>query len=610
MDTLSLVLPSPPPSNGGGASASISDSDARGDLAAPKSQRLRSHRRSSRDGNATAPPVVTRRHRYQARRYQPHARPVAFLTLLVLMFWGWPVLTEFSSLRLANGGDSVSFEFYLGWNVHAVLNGENPFFTPHMYAPAGLDLGNAISVPAVSLLLAPVTLLVGATAAYNVGVLLAVLLAAVATYLLAHELTDRRAGSVAAGALMAVNPYFTGHALSHFNLLWIFGLPMISYLFVRHLRRRLRARWFVIGTAVIVAFTFGASTELVVTQVIFGGVALVVALVVARAHRRPLLRSVTWLTAGGILGAVAAIPVIAASLSAGIPSSPANPPALYSTDLFNVVAPTRLFLLGGQQAAPWTADWLGNDAENTAYIPVVLILLAAVVILRRRTRLVWALALLAVTALVFSFGPSLVVDGTPVAWMPWRLTGGIPGLDHALPGRFSTYTFLALLLLIAAGWPRNSRAAGMTVGAVAVSVLLLIPDFRVASIPVPVADQTFVDSGAYRDVMDRDEVVLVMPGGQAGPGLSWMVESNFYFRVPTGNGGGATAPADLSTPIGLALYQQDTTFDYDRLKRWARERDVSVVLVPEQERFYTQIATRSFGPSDRTIAGVRVWALS
>lgn len=590
---------------------SVTDPDAPGDKTASEAHRVPSHRRTTRDDDApVAPAAVTRRHRRQAGAHWAHARPVAFLALFVLGFWGWPVVTGFDSLRLANGGDSVSFEFYLGWNVHAVLNGENPFFTPNMYAPGGLDLGNAISVPAVSLVLAPVTLLVGATAAYNVGVLLAVLLAAVSTYLLSRELTDHTTGSVAAGVLMAVNPYFTGHALSHFNLLWIFGLPAISYLFVRHLRGRLRAGWFVVWTAVIVSFTFGASTELVVTQVVFGAVAMVVALVVARDHRRPLLVSATWLTAGGTLGAISAIPVIAASLGAGVPSSPANPPALYSTDLLNVVTPTRLFLLGGQQTASWTDDWLGNDAENTAYIPFVLILLAAAMLLRRRTRLVWGLAVFAVIALVFSFGPSLVVDGTPVAWMPWRLTGSVPGLDHALPARFSTFAFLALVVLIAAGWPRGARAAGIAVGAVAVSAVLLIPDFQVASIPVPGADQTFIESGAYREVVGRDEVALVMPGGQAGPGLSWMVESDFYFRVPTGNGGGATAPADLSTPIGLALYQQDTTSDYDGLRSWARERDVSVVLVPEQNRFYTGVATRSFGPSDRTVAGVQVWALS
>lgn len=534
--------------------------------------------------------------------------PLLLIAAAVVVVWARPVLLDFNSARLSNAGDSVSFEFYLNWNVHAVLNGQNPFFTPNMYAPRGLDLGNAISVPTVSLLVAPVTLLVGTTAAYNTAFLLAIFLAAGATYLLARELGAPRAGAVVAGLLMVLNPYFVGHSLSHFNLMWIFGLPLVAYLFLRHLHGRLSPLWFVLGTSVVVAFTFGASTELAVTQVFFGGVALLAALLVG--PRRPLLRATGWLAAGGALGGVFSLPVIWAAFSSGIPAQPFNPPWLYSTDLLNVFAPTRMFLLTSDAIDAWSLDWLGNDAENTAYLPLTLIGLTIVLVALTRRRLTVVLACLALLALIMSFGPALVVDGTPHGWMPWALTGHVPGLDHALPSRFSTFAFLAIVLIVAVAWPRSFRGQGIVGVVVLATMALLLPNFSALTIPTAIVDRDFVRSGALREVVRPNEIALVLPGGQEGSGLSWVTESDFYFRVPTGNGGGASVPPSLKTPVGLALFQQDEAFPYDgRLAPWAKKRQVSVVLVPETEEFYSEVATREFGEPDRTLDGVHVWRL-
>lgn len=538
--------------------------------------------------------------------------PAFGLALIVMGVWGRLVLTRYTSARLSNPGDSVSFEYYLGWNVHALLHAENPFFTPNMYAPTGLDLGNAISVPAVSVLLAPVTLLAGTTAAYNTGVLLAIFLASLSTYLLARELSGSTAGAFVGGALMVVNPYFTGHALSHFNLLWIFGFPLVAYLVVLHTRRRLGSALFVVLVGLTVAFTFGASTELAVTEVVFGAIAAVVVGIFAQGsvQRRALVRSAAWTVGGGVLGVVLASPVIIASLHSGVPTVPANPPALYSSDLLNMVAPTRMFLFGGSTTGPWTNDWLGNDAENTAYLPITLTVIVCVLMAARRTRLTLGLALFAMLSLLCSLGPALVVDGTPHGELPWAITAKFPGLDHALPGRFSTYAFLALCLVTAAAWPKiRARAVALTV-ALGLSFSLLLPDFGFANMPVHTVDRTFITSGDYRQVIRPDQVVLVLPGGQGGPGLQWVTDSDFYFRVPTGNGGGATAPPDLGTPVGRALFAQDTSFDYGhRLTRWAQSHGVRVVLVETTETYWTSVAETAFGPADTVVDNVQVWQL-
>ncbi len=110
-----------------------------------------------------------------------HLLSMLWLAVFTVGVWARPVLGGFGHLRLSNPGDSNAFEFYLAWNVHALVNGQDPFYTHVMYAPEGLDLGNAISIPGPSLLVAPVTLLFGGTAGYNVAFLLPIVLAAVAT---------------------------------------------------------------------------------------------------------------------------------------------------------------------------------------------------------------------------------------------------------------------------------------------------------------------------------------------------------------------------------------------------------------------------------------------
>jgi hypothetical protein len=239
-------------------------------------------------------------------------------------------------------------------------------------------------------------------------------------YLLAKELFSSVGGATLAGALTAVSPYLAGHALGHLNLMWVFGLPFLAYLVTRSVRGRLRTRWLVALVALTVAFTIGASTELFVTQAVFGCVGLAVAVVTATAElRRRLIHTVPWLALGGVVGLLLASPVILAALRTGLPDTVANPAWAYPTDLTNLVAPTPVTLLGDGFFAGLRSTWLANDAENTGYLPITLLLLAGATVVLCRWRLSAGLALFAGIALLFSFGPVLTVAGWQSVPLPW-----------------------------------------------------------------------------------------------------------------------------------------------------------------------------------------------
>ena len=559
------------------------------------------------DVRAPAPPVASpqqtprshRRVRWTAvgRRLgsrDGHLWPLLLLAGWTTGVWGWPALRDFADLRLSNSGDSESFAFYLSWNVHALTHGENPFFTPNLYAPGGLDLGNAISVPSVSLLVAPVTAAFGGTAGYNAAFLLAIFFSGVAVYLLAREMFGSVVGATIAGVLTVMSPYFTGHALSHLNMMWVFGLPFLAYLVARAVDGRLRRRWLVVLVALTVAFTIGASTELFVTQSLFGLLALGVALAFATSSVRSRLLAVApWVGLGGVLGIVLGSPVILAALRSGIPETVINDPSLYPADLTNVVAPTTYTWLGDGFFAPLRAHWLGNDAENTAYLPVALLAVVVTVILVSRRRTTAGLAVFASIAFLLSLGPLLTIAGVRTVPLPWKLATWIPGLDHALPGRFSAFVFMALALLVAQAWTVRALPRPVVAGAALLACVLLLPNLPKMTFPVDASIPDFVTSGGLAEELDAGENVLVLPAGQWGPGMRWMDELDFSFEMPAGNGGGALPPPALQEPLGAALFSRDLDYDYeDELLPYLEEAQVDTVIVDSREPEWKAVMDR------------------
>lgn len=558
------------------------------------------------------PTVRVRATRIAKRVIAPtsHLWPMLVFAIAVTAVWARPVLGDFAHARLSNPGDSESFAFYLSWNVHAITNLMDPFHTPNLYAPDGLELGNAISIPSVSLLVAPVTLLFGGTAAYNVAFLLAIWLAATAVYLLARELTGSIVGATTAGLLMVVAPYFVGHAQGHMNLMWIFATPMIGYLVVRYVKGRLRPGWLVAWTAVLVAFTGGASTEILVTHTIFIVIAVVVTICFTGGPIRVrAARSLLWLAAGAAIGAVLLLPVVIAALRVGVPVEVGNPPNLYSTELTNLVVPTRMVEFGGAVFDGVRQSWLSNDAENTAFLGAPLILFLAIYAFATRSRFSGAVAAFGLVALILSFGPLLTISGVNTAWMPWSLATQVPGLDHALPGRFSLFVFIAACVLVADAIARKVVRGWITGVLVAASFVLMVPSLSTLAFPTPAPVSEFAEED-LDDVVTEGESVLVLPPGQYGPGMRWMDELDFSFVMPTGNGGGANRPDALDDPVASALWERDLEFDWENtLLPYLQRTGVDLVIVDAGEEAWMEIAEASLGSASEVVDGVHVWEI-
>lgn len=567
---------------------------------------------SSHDAR-TAGPIPTRTSWWHRHRPGPRTLwPLAVLVVADVIVWARVALPHFATLRLSNPGDSESFAFYLAWNLHAFTHGLNPFHTPFLYAPYGEDLGNGITMPAIGIVVSPVTAIWGGTAGYNVAFLLGMLSAGWAVFLLAREFTGDAVAGTVAGLLMMVSPYLVEHSLGHLNLLWVFGLPYLAYLVIRLYRGTISRGWAVAGIALIFVVTAGASTELTATQTLFAAIAFVVAVAfLPPPGRRRLVRTLPTLALGGVIGAVLASPIIYAAFHGGRPTIAPGAPGGYSADLTNLITATgqNQFPLGQRLAA--LTQFHSNVTENTAWIPIPLLIFLIGYPLLRRTRLTTGLVVFAAIALILSFGPRLPINGTRTIPMPWALVTNLPVVDAVLPNRFTCFVFIALLVVVADAWVAvRKMPRAVTAVVVVVSFLMLYPSASRSRFPVDAANEHFVTSGQLEARIDPGENVLVLPGGQKGPGMRWVEVSRFYFRTATGNGGGGNRPVGLKDPTARAIYRTDLTYDYRAaLVPYLRKIGVRKVFVPASFPEWKQAMDRALPVPAQRIDDVWMYEL-
>jgi hypothetical protein len=181
-------------------------------------------------------------------------------------------------------GVNPAFDFQvmtwsLEWWPWAVAHGVDLLHTRLLWPPEGFSTLWMTTIPVPALLAAPLTLIAGPLVAYNVLILVSVVLATGSAYLLCRELTGRFVPSLVGGLLFGLSPYMLGHTLSeHLDLTFVFPVPLLALLVVRYVRDRTSARRFVIGFAVLLLVQLGSSFELFLDLTLFLAVGLALAL--------------------------------------------------------------------------------------------------------------------------------------------------------------------------------------------------------------------------------------------------------------------------------------------------------------------------------------------
>jgi hypothetical protein len=532
-----------------------------------------------------------------------------------------------------NPEDQTLIEWFLAVDTRVLL-AEHGLVTDRLNPPDGVNmLVNATSLT-LGLLLAPVTLTLGAPVSFAVVTLGNLAASASAFHLLfARTFGLHRAAAAVGGGFAGFAPATVSQSNSHWHMTALWLVPAIVWSVVRLARaaesgdgRRVLTSGLWLAGLVVAQFFLGEEV-LYLT-------ALTLALVTAgyaglRPHRaRQVLPGFVagLAVATGTALVLLAYPLLVQFTGPGSISGGLFSPYFYSADLASWPAFSPLSLAG----SPAAADLATGPAEYNTFLgwPLLLVLAGCVGWLRHRA-LVLACAGAALVLAMLSLGPELVIDrersGVP---LPFAALVDVPVIEAALPQRYAVAVvpLAALVLAVAldrartlAGWARFAAPA-----AVALALLPLLPA------PLPTAERPpvpeFISGGHWRDCVRSRGGVLVpvpLPTPREPEPMRWAAAANAGFALPEGffigpyGGDGGASMGTFPRPTSQLLASVASTGEVPTVgaaERTLARTDLAfwraecVVLGPGQEHgaVLRQVLVELLGPG-RRVADSWVW---
>ena len=461
--------------------------------------------------------------------------------------------------------DPTIYIWFFTWWPWAISHHLNLLYTHLLWQPLGVSLAWVTSVPLLSLIGLPLTLLCGPVLTYNVLIIAAPALAASAAYVLCLSITRAPAASLIGGYLFGFSSYEMAQTLGHLNLSFTMFVPLLLLTILRRLRGDLSRPAFILLAGLLMICQFLTSIEIFAMMCIFGAMAWVLALLYIPQRRAALRRL--------FADALATAPAVSLLLSPFLLSMLAHYGALrlpkdwpygFSTDLLNIFTPTMVNLFGGYPYTAISTRFSGNILEQGGYIGLPLMAIVFIFARESHHLPVRRFLLLIFVCLIFaSLGPHLLIDGHYAKIiLPWVLAVHVPLAGAALPARFAMFASLALAI-IAAIWiadapPGRARKRRLALGGLACIALLPRPHPWM-SIP----HSRFFQPGNVQAALGADAQILILPFSINGPSSLWQEESNFSFSQT----GGYVGPPPAGMQAFAAVNQLFGDFQRPRFTR-------------------------------------------
>ncbi len=537
---------------------------------------------------------------------------LAFYFVLAALFFARGLDGRFSTAYIGKGVDPPQLMWLMAWWPHALSHGLNPLFTDAIWAPHGLNLAWATSMPLASLIAAAPATITGPIAIYNLLCLLAIALAAWTAFVLCRYLTGAYCASLVGGYILGFSAYMLGQTLAHLDLLLIFPIPLFTLLLIRGFRADIAWRALVAGLALVLVAQFLMFIELFATMTLFTGIAFIVVLVAgSSAEKTRAVNLLPTVALSYVIALVSLSPLFYFMVALGYEPGTQHPPLLYSSDLLNLVIPTSTMELG--RAAPLHAiaqHFLGFIFEAGGYIGIPLMLVAAM-FARRHWNEGWArsLVLVLIVAVVLSLGPFLVVGGRPIIPLPGLAVSALPLIGKALPVRLMLYAFLALAIITALWLNSGATSRWVRVVAALVVVASMLPNLSASFWTSAIDVRNFFREALYAKYLSPAETVVVLPYGINGNSMMWQLQSDWYFRMAGGYAG--NPPLEFRQwPIVRVFYRVGTVAlpaAGDQLKAFLATHRATAVLVDDREAEVWRPLMATLGTAPIEAGGMTVY---
>lgn len=554
--------------------------------------------------------------------------------LLGAMFVIAPLLAHFGQRLPISPGDRAQSEYFLAYAARVVSHGASPLHIMQLNAPFGINGMANTTVLGLGIPMAPITVLFGAQASFDVLILLGIAGTAAAWYwLLSRHLVTSRAAAWVGGLVGGFAPSVVSHASYHPNLVAQFLVPLLIWRSLKLLEpgRSIRKGLLLAVLVVYQVFINEETLFLVVLSV----TALLVLYAVQRRDRvRPAIRP---LAAGLGVTAVAALAALAYPLWFQFlgPASYHGGESYMTTFRMDVLGLTSY----GSNSLAERLRQFGSPtpplgAEEHGYFGwSLLILLIALVVWQWHDVRIRCLAIAGAGFAVLAWGSPLQFQGEETGIPgPFAVLKRLPLFDTLLPTRLGEITTWAAVPIVALGVQRLTEPGELPartrrlvlVGAFAAALVPAAPmpvkvDLRP---PVP----SFVASGQWRQYVGPQQTVLVVPLPQWDhpTGMLWAAAtgaalplSHGYFLQPS-NGvrghnasvGPVTRPTDKLLAVAMYEHRVPQVSDADREQALADLRywRVALVLCPVDTVYAAErdTVTALFGPG-RATGGLWMW---
>jgi hypothetical protein len=562
------------------------------------------------------------------RRWRPPPGALVLLlacvlaVLLKLSVWTSP-LTHVSGIP--DQFDPYSALWYLRWTPFALTHGLSPFTTDYLGYPTGVNLTWNTWMPAIALLLWPVTALGGVILADNVVTTLALALSAWFAYLAIRRYVSNRVAAALGGLLYGFSPYMAAQDVSHAQLVAAAVMLPVGLILLDEALVRQRLRPLLLGALIGLAGIF----EFFVLEEFFATGALAAALLmVILAALRPREIRARWryaVTAGavgvGVVVLAIAFPVCVQLFGPDRAHGLFHDPTVFVTDLENLVVPTATQLIAPAWATSMTHGFSGNLGEWNGYIGVGLLAVCAVTVAAcRRNLAVLTASVFAVVMTILSLGPYLHIGGRQLPiHLPFLVLTELPLVQDVMANRLMVFVYLALGVILAVALERLWRARLHLVWTPLVAALALVPLIP-APIPAqPISSPAYFSSAAVSGIPSGAAVLTIpCPCPFPSDALLWQMSAGMRFKLlggffigPTAAGQGyleeeataleGIAPPPLPDAAHRALFLQELEGSHIG----------AVILgpVPQTSRA-TAVLDALIGSSPHVTGNVAVWLLS
>ena len=600
------------------------------------------------DGETDGAPVTEIRDPQQPRagsNWRPFA--LSGLVYLVVSLFVWTNLWSRhpTSTTICGCGDPSLFTWFLAWPAHAILHGENPFYSTALFHPGGVNLLSNTSELAIGLILAPVTWLFGPIATLNVAIVLTPIANALAMWALLRRWTEWPGAAFIGGLAYGFAPFLLLNLTGGYFMISTALVPPLVLLCLDELLIRQRRSPVLMGVVLglLVVFEFFIGTEallifaisLAIGLVLFVGYSALRTPAELRSHLHHAVIGVGWWAGTSVV--LLAYPLWFA-LAGPAHLSGAIWPNLslqYGGSSLKKILFTTPAQTTGFAGSYWNHGF-GNyqgPVLSTQYFGLGLFLvLIAGVVLFRRDRRIWLFTTMTALTLLLSFGASKSIT------LPWPILAHLPQFENIIPERFLAITWLTTSILLALildhtyrevdRWSRNKRAAAASAGtrpdplttrwsaalaAVLVALVALVQPavYMSQNLPftaVPVTLPTwFQQVGPH---LDEQQVVLVIPspGSLRVSAATWQAVDSMAFSMVEGPGPGSVPSRQGSELAGATVLSElsssltfEHTFEHGTATQSAAPVDdirtalhgwgVTTVVIPDQTDLpgYTRI---------------------